>query len=600
MYGTPDAERLLPQFEQFAANAYAGNSVVFALIGKRLALFSEATFRFQALKDKRMYGTTALAKLENPWLNGSTGELLARMEQDVSLAGNCYIRDAGDRLERLRPDWVTIVSLVSADAMGRQVREVIGYYFEPVGDPDRANEFYPVNEVAHWSPIPDPLANFRGMSWLTPVIREINADVSMSAHRDSFFRNGATPNVVVKYQQKLKQEQRDDIRDAIAARHAGSENAFTTMVLDQGADLTVVGANMEGSAFTALQAAGELRIAAAAMVPPRIAGISAAIQTGVPRPGELADDMRLFVDGTLRPNWRTACAALSVLVTVPSGSKLWFDTSDISALRQGETDAATTMQLNASTANTLIMAGYDPDAVVQAITAGDMSILSGQHSGLTSVQMHAPGEKPPAPPVQTGDPMASADATATAEPAVAKGTGRHRSVIGHTGAMIALIPTDTDAERLAVPGGERADELHVTLAYLGEGADYSDYVRQALHGTIAATVAEMGPVEADGSALTVFNPGDANDLETCIVLGLTGPDLRRVHDAVARVTTNLLAITGPEFPDQHDPWIPHLTLTFTDDVSQLATLTSRVGPVTFDRIRLAFAGDNIDIPLFGD
>jgi hypothetical protein len=30
--------------------------------------------------------------------------------------------------------------------------------------------------VAHWSPIPDPLANFRGMSWLTPVLREIDAD----------------------------------------------------------------------------------------------------------------------------------------------------------------------------------------------------------------------------------------------------------------------------------------------------------------------------------------------------------------------------------------------------------------------------------------
>jgi phage portal protein BeeE len=420
MYATPDAERLLPQFEYFAANAYAGNSVVFSLIGKRLALFSEATFKFRQLKTKRLFGTDALAKLENPWPNGSTGELLARMEQDVSLAGNCYIRNAGTRLERLRPDWVTIISVVQEDATGEEIREVIGYWFEPLGDTARKPAFYDVSEVAHWSPIPDPLANFRGMSWLTPVIREIDADVSMSRHRDAFFRNAATPQIAVKYQQKLKQTQRDDIRDAIGARHAGADNAFGTMVLDQGADLTVVGANMEGAAFTALQAAGELRIASASGVPPHVAGMSAAISSGVPRPGELADDMRLFADGLLRPNWRTACAALATLVQVPSGAKLWFDTSDISALRQGETDAATTMQLNATTANTLIMAGYDPDAVIQAISSGDVSLLIGAHSGLTSVQMQPPksGNDPetapvPQPTAAPDQPAGGTDATGT-------------------------------------------------------------------------------------------------------------------------------------------------------------------------------------------
>ena len=39
-------------------------------------------------------------------------ERLARMEQDVSLAGNSYTwaPPGEDRLVRLRPDWVTIVS----------------------------------------------------------------------------------------------------------------------------------------------------------------------------------------------------------------------------------------------------------------------------------------------------------------------------------------------------------------------------------------------------------------------------------------------------------------------------------------------------------
>lgn len=591
-YGTPDQERILPQFEQFAAQAFAGNSIVYALVSRRISVFSEAVFKYRSLTDKHLFGTPDLEKLENPWPNGSTGEMLARMEQDSSLAGNSYIRDAGSRLERLRPDWVTIISWVTEDEHGRKVRDVIGYLFEPVGDPDRGTEFYPVEEVVHWSPMPDPLANFRGMSWLTPVIRDINADVAMTAHREAFFRNAATPNMIIKYQQKLAPTQRDQIRDAIAARHAGNRNAFGTMVLDQGADMTVVGDRMQGSAFSDLQAAGEVRLAAAAGVPAIVAGLSQGRQTGAP--GEYADAVRGFVDLTIRPNWRTVCSALTKFATPPPGSQLWFDTTDISALRQGEKDAADTMQVQAGTTNTLIMAGYEPDAVVQAVTAGDLTILAGKHSGLTSVQMHAPGEAAAPPSVEQ---PAGGDAPPTGP---AKPAGRHRSASEQPGAMIALLPAATDAARLSVIGGEPADELHLTLVYLGFGADFNDHTRSALTGTIGAVVADVGPVVADGFALSVFNPGDVGDRQTCIVLGLAGDELAETHGAIERAVSSLLAITGPVLPVQPDPWAPHVALLYTGDVGRLAELVDRVGPITFDRVRIAFAGDSIDIPLIGD
>jgi len=390
-YGMPDREQILPGFEQYAANAFAGNSIIYSLISRRISLFSEAVFKYRALNDKHLFGDQSLAKLENPWPNGSTGELLARMEQDVSLAGNAYIRDAGSRLERLRPDWVSIISHVTEDDEGRMVREVIGYLFEPFGDPDRRNEVYLVDEVVHWSPMPDPLANFRGMSWITPVIRDINADVAMTAHREAFFRNAATPNVIIKYQQKLAPTQRDQVRDAIAARHAGSKNAFGTMVLDQGADLTVVGDRMQGSAFSDLQSAGEVRLAAAAGVPAIVAGLMEGRQNGAP--GEYSDSVRGFVDLTIRPNWRSACSALQKFTSPPPGTQLWFDTSDITALQPGQKDAAGTMQVQAATANTLIMGGWTPESIIPAVTAGDMTLL--KHSGLASVQMQAlDGSKP--------------------------------------------------------------------------------------------------------------------------------------------------------------------------------------------------------------
>jgi hypothetical protein len=52
-------------------------------------------------------------------------------------------------------------------------------------------------EVSHFAPIPDPLAAYRGMSWLTPIVREIMGDSAATDHKLRFFENGATPNMVV-------------------------------------------------------------------------------------------------------------------------------------------------------------------------------------------------------------------------------------------------------------------------------------------------------------------------------------------------------------------------------------------------------------------
>lgn len=398
-YGSNSSrETIEPTFESYVRHGYYANAVVFGVIRTRLALFSEATFKWRNLKDKKLFGDNdpkGLKLLEQPWPGGSTGELLARMEQDVSLAGNAYIRNCGDYLERLRPDWVVIVSIVDTDPNGYSRRQVVGYLFEP-HDPDRPQvEFYPVEQVAHWSPIPDPLANFRGMSWLTPVIKEITADVAMTEHREAFYRNAATPNLILKYKSKLEQEQVNRIAAQINARHGGPKNAFRTMVLDEGADPMVVGSALNEDGFAQIQAAGENRIAVAAGVPSIVAGLKEGLNAATL--ANYGEAMRAMADLTTRPNWRSACAALQSLLTVPAGAQLWYDTSDISALQAGEKDQAETMQVLAATASSLIAAGYTPESVILALTSGDMTLL--KHTGLYSVQLQPPGPKePPAPP----------------------------------------------------------------------------------------------------------------------------------------------------------------------------------------------------------
>ena len=381
-YAMDGNESILPLLMSSSYQAYGANAVVFGAMLARLMLFSEATFAFRDLSDKHLFGAyeldgrrlQALAKLEQPWPNGTTGELLARMIQDVDLAGNAYVWDAGDQLVRLRPDWVTIISEWTTDAIGRRYRQVVGYYYEPpkseldAGPP----QLFAVDEVAHWSPIPDPWANFRGMSWLTPVLREISADNAMTDYKLKYLSNAASPNLLLRYPQKLGKTSLDSIRDRIEARHGGVDNAFRTLVLDEGADATVIGNSFEQMNFSTVQAAGENRIIIASGVPGIVIGSKEGLMAATYSNYEQA--MRRFADITMRPLWRSVSACLSQLVAVPPRARLWFDVADIAALRQGEKERADTMLVKAQAARELVEAGFTADTVVSALEAGDLSL----------------------------------------------------------------------------------------------------------------------------------------------------------------------------------------------------------------------------------
>jgi phage portal protein BeeE len=318
------------------------------------------------------------------------------MIQDADLAGNAYIRRVNPtRLERMRPDWVEIVSVMLEDSTtGDKYREVIGYLYSESGLLSQESKtFYPVEDVAHWSPVPDPLANWRGMSWLTPVVREINADLSMTQYKQQFFDNAATPNMIVKYLGKIAPDALKKVQEQIQARHGGTANAFKSMVIDQGADVTVVGNNFAEMAFTLLQAAGEVRIASAGGTPPIVAGLQGGLDASTM--ANYAAAYRNFADSTVNGLWRGACSVLSKFADPPEGAELWFDLRDIPALRDAEELRQKGYAQFSIAVMNLVNAGYDPATVVDALEGGDMALL--KHTGLISVQLLKPNTQLNAP-----------------------------------------------------------------------------------------------------------------------------------------------------------------------------------------------------------
>lgn len=383
-----DYEDIGNHFTAYVNAAYKSDGVVFAVIEARRLLFTEARFVFQDMRGGQtgdLVDGPDLDILRKPWPNGSTGDLLGRMEQDVSLGGNAYVVREGRRLRRLRPDWV---SIILTEAPNEAVAcDVAGYMYRPGGLASMADpEFYLPDEICHWAPIPDPDAQYRGMSWLAPVLDEIQADKSATKHKLNFFRNAATPNISIALKETVTPDQFEKFVEKMRAKHTGVDNAYRPLVLGGGADVKVIGADLKQLDFKNTQGAGETRIAAAGRVPPIIVGLSEGLQAATY--SNYGQARRAFGDHWGRPQWRSACAALETILRVPAGHRLWIDDRDIAFLREDMKDAAEIAMQRASTIRQLTDAGYTADSVVAAVTADDFKLL--RHSGLFSVQLQPP------------------------------------------------------------------------------------------------------------------------------------------------------------------------------------------------------------------
>lgn len=156
----------------------------------------------------------------------------------------------------------------------------------------------------------------------------------------------------------------------------------------------------------------------------------------------------------------------------------------------------------------------------------------------------------------------------------------------HTGGMIALIPRADDAERLRVPGGDKADQLHLTLAYLGD--DVTGWTADRRNHLTAAALnvaqAAGSPVAARVMGHAVFNPDGHGGRTPCAVY-LVGD-----NTMISPLREMIRAVVDHE---QHEPFFAHVTAGSGLSSSRL----KYTGPVVFDRLRVSFADDTYDFPL---
>jgi hypothetical protein len=226
-----------------------------------------------------------------------------------------------------------------------------------------------------------------------------------------------------------------------------------------------------------------------------------------------------------------------------------------------------------------------------------------------------------------------------------------------TSGMVALIPDNPDA--FTVPGGDPAEEMHCTLMFLGddldqwtpqEVADVHAGVNDAIaahntspdDGTVpdddmdpedvaegpedgkpdAEDIAEGspfatapviprprpkppqkrgGPIKAHVLGPSLFNPGGGKTgKQTPAAVHLLG-DSQGVNDFADKVQQHVAGHlgSGRQLPEQHKPFMPHVTAKQSPDAAKVLPKLNHPGPVKFSKVRVATPQHTVDYPLNG-
>ncbi len=148
-----------------------------------------------------------------------------------------------------------------------------------------------------------------------------------------------------------------------------------------------------------------------------------------------------------------------------------------------------------------------------------------------------------------------------------------------SGVAVMLVPDQALAARLAVDGGEKADDLHCTVVYIGKSSGLTPAREMALRGAVEIMAATFGPLKGRIAGIGRFSN---EPREACVAL-VDAPDLPWLRESILKK----LSDAGIwQIPNDHG-FNPHITLKYVDAAEST--------PSRIDAIDLKFTGITVAI-----
>jgi 2'-5' RNA ligase/transposase-like protein len=152
-----------------------------------------------------------------------------------------------------------------------------------------------------------------------------------------------------------------------------------------------------------------------------------------------------------------------------------------------------------------------------------------------------------------------------------------------TGMMVAFLLDPKTAQQLAIPGGEPADDLHITLAYLGDTADFVGSIDH-LVGTIDLFARTMQPLAGRVSGIGRFIT-DGEDV-TPVYASVDMEGLQSFHDELIDHLSSLGYDAASNFA-----YNPHITLAYIGSDASMPVEDIANVPLHFDKVCLAIGDE---------
>lgn len=162
------------------------------------------------------------------------------------------------------------------------------------------------------------------------------------------------------------------------------------------------------------------------------------------------------------------------------------------------------------------------------------------------------------------------------------------------GVMLAFWPDPELAKKLAVPGGEGPDQLHLTLAYFGKLDDIGMDSLPALEQAVQKFAATQPPLKVTLGGVGRFPATPQSDGQDVAYLGVHSPDIQKFREGLVSAVE-----AAGSTPKKDFGYTPHITLKMLPAHAPHLVSNPEPADVTFDKIVLSIGNARKEYPLTG-